>query len=343
MSPSSSRVAVVVNGNAKSVTDDVISTLDQILKGGDLFVSRRIEEAPEIAQTLVDRGYDTVLTGGGDGTFTVMVTEVVRAARRLGKPTPRFGLLKLGTGNALAWVVGASPVAGESLSADIERLENDPGCREIRLVDVEGFLTPFAGVGADAQVLADYNATKDWLRRTPLKPVAAGLFGYAVAAVTRSLPSYLLNEMSVIRVVNSGADAYRIGLDGAVDPEPIPAGTVLYEGKARLCALSTIPFYGFGLRMFPFAEARHDRMHLRISTIGSLSFVTNLVPIWQGTYSHPGELKDFLVERVSIDCTPETDFQIGGDPRGKRRHVEAAITPEPVRLVDYYARTEAAE
>ncbi|HSC88830.1 MAG TPA: diacylglycerol kinase family protein, partial [Polyangiaceae bacterium] len=95
-----SRIAVVVNGNAKSVTDEVISTLHQILKGSDLFVSRDLEEAEEIAETLVERQYGTVLTGGGDGTFTVMVTLVVRRARSLGQALPRFGLLKLGTGNA---------------------------------------------------------------------------------------------------------------------------------------------------------------------------------------------------------------------------------------------------
>ena len=78
------RVAVVVNGRAKNVTAEVISTLDRILEGSDLFVSRRIEDAREIAQTLVHRQYDTVLTGGGDGTFTVMVTEVVREARKRG-------------------------------------------------------------------------------------------------------------------------------------------------------------------------------------------------------------------------------------------------------------------
>src|SRR5688572_8950388 len=99
--PPTDRIAVVVNGNARNVTDEVISTLHQILLGGDLFVSRQIEEGPDIARLLINRGYGTVLTGGGDGTFTVMVTEVVREARRQGKPLPRFGFLKLGTGNAL--------------------------------------------------------------------------------------------------------------------------------------------------------------------------------------------------------------------------------------------------
>src|SRR6187551_1716426 len=120
--PQDPRIAVVVNGNAKSVTEEVISTLHQILLGGDLFVSRSLDDARHIAHTIVSRGYGTVLTGGGDGTFTVMVTEVVRAARARGAPTPRFGLLKLGTGNALAWVVGAREVKGGEVDADIRRL-----------------------------------------------------------------------------------------------------------------------------------------------------------------------------------------------------------------------------
>src|SRR3954464_4432739 len=83
------RIAVVVNGNARSVTSEVISTLDQILLGGDLFVSRRLEEGPELARTIINRGYGTVLTGGGDGTFTAVLTDVVREARCQSKPLPR--------------------------------------------------------------------------------------------------------------------------------------------------------------------------------------------------------------------------------------------------------------
>ncbi|APR80334.1 Hypothetical protein A7982_05681 [Minicystis rosea] len=110
--PRGNRIAVVVNGNAKSVTAEVIETLDQILDSGDLFVSRRVEESEAIARTLVDRGYGTILTGGGDGTFTVVVSAVVNEARRRGAPLPRFGLLRLGTGNSLAWVLGPASRAG---------------------------------------------------------------------------------------------------------------------------------------------------------------------------------------------------------------------------------------
>src|SRR6267378_8434090 len=71
----SERIAVVINGNAKRVNDEVIDTLDQILSAGELFISRRVEDGRYIARTLVERGYGTVLLGGGDGTFTVMVSD----------------------------------------------------------------------------------------------------------------------------------------------------------------------------------------------------------------------------------------------------------------------------
>ena len=102
------RVAVVINGNAKDVTRELVDILDQIVASGDLFVSRSLEEGREIARDIVARGYQTVLTGGGDGTFSQMVTAVVRGCREQGRPLPRFGLLRLGTGNSLAWVLGAS-------------------------------------------------------------------------------------------------------------------------------------------------------------------------------------------------------------------------------------------
>src|SRR5258708_7411303 len=141
--PLSDRIAVVVNGNARNVTADVISTLDRILQGGDLFVSRRIEEGPELARTIVNRGYGTVLTGGGDGTFTNIVTVVVTEARRQGRPFPRFGFLRLGTGNALAWVVGASHAKRRGLAKDLQRLHEEAGSRALRLIEVDGLIAPF--------------------------------------------------------------------------------------------------------------------------------------------------------------------------------------------------------
>lgn len=340
----SERIAVVVNGNAKSVTGEVIEALDRILDSGDLFVSRRVEDSEAIARTLVDRGYDTILTGGGDGTFTVVVTAVVSEAKRRGAPLPRFGFLRLGTGNAIAWVVGASPAGKKGsrrgLAADLERLKNDAGSRALPLVEAEGVLTPFAGFGIDAIMLRDYGDMKRWLGKTPLRSLAAGPLAYTLAATTRTIPSYVVRETPHVRVVNEGGDAFRIGEKGRVVGAPIPKGAVVYEGPAKIAAIATIPYYGFGFRMFPYADERPDRANLRISNITPLAFVTHFRAIWRGEYEDMGSTFDYLVDDVTVESDPPASFQIGGDVRGERSRVRFRLA-HPIRIVDFYAPPEA--
>jgi diacylglycerol kinase family enzyme len=335
------RIAVVVNGNARGVTGELISSLDQILNGGDLFVSQSLGDARRIARMLLEKGYDTVLTGGGDGTFTFMVTQMVREAKRLGYPLPRFGLLKLGTGNALAWVVGASRYKSGS-SADIRRLHQEAGSRPMRLVEVEGVIAPFCGFGADAEVLMDYQHVRSLLSKTLLRPLSLGRRGYAISVLTRSFPGYVLRRQPHCRVINEGADAYRLGNKGSLTGPPIPSGEVIYEGPARIAALSTIPYYGFGFRAFPYAEERSDRMNLRISGIGVRDFVANFSAIWRGEYHNPDLVFDYLVESVRVQMDPPTAFQIGGDVHGVRAEVRARLSSDTIRLVDFYAPPRAA-
>jgi diacylglycerol kinase family enzyme len=334
------RIAVVVNGNAKSVTAEVIETLDQILDSGDLFVSRRVEESQGIARTLVDRGYGTILTGGGDGTFTVVVTAVVGEAKRRGAPMPRFGLLRLGTGNSLAWVLGASKAGSKGkkggLEADLARLRQDAGSRDLRLVEAEGMLSPFCGFGIDAEMLRDYGKVKSLLARGPLKRLAPGPLAYVVAATTRTIPSYFVRPTPHCRVVNEGGDAFRIGEKGKLVGSPIRKGSLLYEGPAKVCSVGSIPYYGFGLRFFPFAEDRPDRMQLRISTIPTLSFLAHFGPIWRGEYEDLVTTFDYFVDDVTIEMDPPTPFQIGGDVAGERSRVRVRLT-DPIRIVDFYA------
>lgn len=331
----SERIAVVVNGNAKSVTAEVIETLDQILDSGDLFISRRVEESEAIARTLVDRGYGTILTGGGDGTFTVVVTAVVNEARRRGVPVPRFGLLRLGTGNSLAWVVGATK-SRKGVAADLARIRSCAGSRWLRLVEAEGVLSPFCGLGVDAQVLDDYGRVKDLLRRTPIERISRGPLAYGLAVTTRSLPRALLRRAPRCHVINEGSDAYRIGPSGYLIGGPIKKGRTLYDGPAKIAAAGTIPYFGFGFRFFPYADNGTCPMQLRISNISAASFVANFNAIWRGEYAEPKTTFDFLADDVTIEMDPPTPFQIGGDVMGKRGRVRIKLT-DPIRIVDFYA------
>jgi diacylglycerol kinase family enzyme len=158
-----------------------------------------------------------------------------------------------------------------------------------------------------------------------------------VSSTTRSLPAFVFRPVPHIRVVNKGADAYRLGEKGSIVGRPIRKGEVIYEGRARIASVSTIPYYGFGLRCFPFADERPDRMNLRISTIGPFTLVANFRSIWKGQYENLEIIFDYLVEEIAIETDPETEFQIGGDAVGKRRKVHLRLSPEPIRLVDFYA------
>jgi diacylglycerol kinase family enzyme len=307
------------------------------VQSGDLFVSRSLEEGREIARTIVERGYPTVLTGGGDGTFVQMVTWIVRTAEQAKKPAPRFGLLKLGTGNALAWVLGAQNPRGRGVVADLARLRREGGSSLLRLIEVEGHLTPFAGLGADAIALQNYEIVRDVFHKSPLlKHVATGPVMHASAFFGMSAPQYLVKPVLQVRVVNDGAPAVRIGQDGRPVGAEIPRGETIYAGPVRMLAFSTIPYWGFGARIFPYADERQDRFNLRVVNFGSIAAVANLKKIWQGTY-HTDRMHDFLVERMVVHCEKPTPVQIGGDVLGVRQEIRAELTQRPIRVVDYYA------
>jgi diacylglycerol kinase family enzyme len=330
-------VAVVVNGRARHVTKDVVATLDQIVQGGDLFVSRSLAEGRDIARLIVERGYRTVLTGGGDGTFVQMVSAIVREAEKRGRPLPRFGLLRLGTGNALAWVLGAQASRRRGVVADLARLRSEGGSRLLRLIEVEQMITPFAGIGADAIALGHHERTRKMFQDSPLlRPFDRGPITYATSILSRTVPEFLLGATLGVRVVNEGAPATRLAEDGRPLTVEATTGETLYEGPARLLAFGTIPYWGFGARVFPHAEDREDRFSLRVVNFGSVEAMTHLRGIWQGTHrSH--RLHDFLVEKVLVECDRPTPLQIGGDVVGERTLVRAELSQRPIQVVDFYS------
>lgn len=328
---------MVVNGRARQVTAEIVEVLDQIVQTGDLFVSRDLAEADRIAHTIAERRYPTVLTGGGDGTFVQMVTRVVRACQSRGQKPPRFGLLKLGTGNALSWVLGNDPTSSnKAVVADLARLRSEGGSRSMRLISVEDMLTPFAGLGVDAICLEHYGTTKDWLSRSAItRPLATGPSAYLLSTVARSLPEFLLRSHPRVRVVNEGETCLRVGTDDRASIE-IPIGAVLYDGPSRLVAMSTIPYWGFGARIFPFAEERDDRFNLRICDVGSVEVAAHIRSIWRGSYRNQRTVHDFLCERIAIHYEDPMPLQIGGDVVGRRTIVRAALA-DPIEVVDYYS------
>src|SRR5216684_5622331 len=86
---SAERVAVLLNANARSVCEGLKRELENFVPLEDLYYSRCFDDARTIAREVLDRGYRTVLTGGGDGTFVGYVNCLYDEAMQ-----PRAGTIR---------------------------------------------------------------------------------------------------------------------------------------------------------------------------------------------------------------------------------------------------------
>ena len=337
MSHKSGRVAVVLNGNARQVTDQLVESFDQVASTGDLFLSKSLDEAHGIAHDIVETGYPVVLTGGGDGTFVQMVTSITKEARSRGKEPPRFGLLKLGTGNSLAWALGAG-TSREGVLADLARLDKNSPSRDFRLIEAQDLLTPFAGAGFDALGLKHFHEVRALVRHLPfVGKRATGAVSYALSIPALTIPELALRSQMRVRIINRGAPAEKLDRDGAPTGRPIARHDVIFEGPCIAALVSTIPYWGFGAKVFPFAENRPaDRFCLRVVATHPLHVAAHLLSAWKGTYRHD-DLLDFYADDVELQFERSTAIEIGGDPAGMTRSMRAHLHQDPIKLIDYAA------
>ncbi|HUM13550.1 MAG TPA: diacylglycerol kinase family protein [Myxococcaceae bacterium] len=330
-------MAVLLNARARKVTPRVVRALSHVVPRSDLYLSRSPKDARRIAQAILSRGYDTVFCGGGDGTFIGFADEILSEAERAHASAPRFGVLKLGTGNGLAALVQASPLEDGGVVDDVRRAREGavPGYRPLELLKVDGRRTQFAGLGVDAALLNDYLGLKSKVQGTWGHWALTGSRGYALTVGLRTLPHALTHRLSELVEVRNSAEvpAYRLDAAGRVIEELAP-GALLYRGPAMIVAASTIPFYGYALRMFPFAGQRPGHLHLRLGTVNPLAAVANLRALWKGEW-FPKSIHDFHAVAVIVQAAKPMPLQIGGDAAGERTSVEFRMSSKRLELVDW--------
>ncbi|HZX97115.1 MAG TPA: diacylglycerol kinase family protein [Myxococcales bacterium] len=344
----SEKVAVLLNANAKNVSENLKRELENFVPPEDLYYSRCFDDARSIARSVLDKGYRTVLTGGGDGTFVGYVNCLFEEARRPVIDTargalklsplpayavrlPRVGVLKLGTGNALADFAGAS---GRRVGVVEDILRARSGevslARPLHLLAHEGKRAPFAGLGIDAQLLNDYVGTKH--------VVGAGGLGYFCSILGKTIPAYLSQRgVPQVEVVNLGAPARQLDCHGNPSGGEIGRGEVIYRGPCKIAAAGTVPNYGFGFRIFPHALRAPGRFQLRLTAISVPRILANLRTLWRGGVAPEGVF-DFHCERVLIRFDREMPLQVGGDAEGYRREVVLEMAERPLELLDFRAR-----
>lgn len=353
----SEKVAVLLNANARNVSDALKRELENFVPPEDLYYSRCFEDARRIARQVLERGYRTVLTGGGDGTFVGYVNCLFEEAMQPGHGRtgagalklapvpahavrlPRFGALKLGTGNAVADFGGAS-ARRIGVVEDILRARSGVvrTSRALHLLSHDGKRAPFAGLGIDAALLNDYVRVREKVKGTSLQFLGTGGLGYFCSVVGRTIPTFALQRgVPNVEVINLGGPAQQIGPDGKPLGRDIQRGEIVYKGPCKMAAAGTVPNYGFGFQIFPYAMRAPGRFQLRLTAISVPTILANLRTLWRGG-TPPAGVLDFHCDKVLIKFDREMPLQVGGDAEGYRREVMFEMAERPLELLDFRSR-----
>lgn len=320
--------AVLLNPNARRVGRRVVDRVTEYVDPAHVFVSRDEREADAIAREIIRRGYETVFAGGGDGTVTQLMNHVPDGG-------PRVGILRLGTGNAMAEIVSS----GDPLT-DLRTFVTNPSQDSVTLplCEAEGTRFAFAGLGLDAAILNDFETLRG---RVGARRLVQNVGGYVAAALGITLPRmtarWLRRQRPQVRVTNLGAEARAIALNEEGTGEVVATmgpGEVLYEGPVNSALFGTCPYYGYGMKILPFAGVDPTRFHLRLSNVPVGRLLTGVRGLWRGTLRHDS-LVDFHVQRVHLAFSEPMPYQLAGEAQGLRRELEVGLSDAPVDLVRF--------
>ena len=287
------KVAVLLNRNARLVTDKLVRQMERLVGSEHIYYSRNLDEAEAFTREIIQKGYGTIACGGGDGTlcgtvnFVRQYIDEANAWRqerfiRFGEQqeliaSPRFVFLKLGTGNGIAPVVGAS----DPLRDLRKVIEYAPGrAHRVPMLEIEGEKCFVAGLGYDSQILADYNWMKNNTNNWLLKWLMHSVVGYLAASITRTVPRALFGDTRLRAKVTTRGRAFYVDPRRGDAIEEIAPGTTIFEGPASFIGTGTMPYFGYRFRAFPFSNIMPGMMNLRIASIGPLSALYNLVALW---------------------------------------------------------------
>lgn len=327
------RFAVLLNARAKRWTGELHEAVSRWVPAKDLFLTEDFHQARHTVDRLLSQNdYDVIFTGGGDGTIVYLVNEVEKriADGRLTRATaPPIGVLRMGTGNALATYLERGQI--------LDDLRALAGGAQVMLyhtpmITTKQGIVPFAGFGWDATILNDYDAFKASVRETALENVATGLRGYTASILTRSIPGAIVNTRKTARITTH-APAVRIHPKTGEVLDEYLAGDVIYEGVVDELAASTIAYWGFKVRMFPYCTLQPGMFEVR-AYHGGLGKIIRSVPhrFWKGDFDEH-ELGNFLASDLECEILDgKMAYHVAGDPEGPQNHVRWTLTPQPIPL-----------
>lgn len=293
-------------------------------------MTRSLDEAKAfVAQLRSEPSHpELILSGGGDGTAVSLLNEWDR------DNLPTLGLVPLGTGNGWARSTGSPPFLQAIRRIARHRGRRPWPTRRFGLVEVDGVLSPWAGTGWDAEILADYQRI---MRKLPHKAASwiGGFPTYMVSLFGVTVPRMSVSPRTNVRLYNTGSDALAIDASGKpVRVDDGGAGALLYEGPLGVCGCGTIDELGLGFKAFPFAHARPGRMATRIYAASALQGARYVRKLWRGEHPLPNDAQ-WLLDSCRMEFDRPVNFEIGGDVIGQRASVDFKLARQKATLLDW--------
>ncbi len=335
-------LAILVNANAKRGGRRIAVQVSRYMPRANVKLSRTQEEADMWLRRTIPTKPDVIFAAGGDGTAIALVNALARVAPK-NEPLPPVGVLKLGTGNGWANVLGA-PKLSDSLAVlrDLHEREGPLPLRRFGLVDVEttpgkpGTLAHFAGAGWDAEILSDY---KEQLAQSkgPPRFFAKSVYGYVTAMLTRTAPKSILLGRPHLLVENLGDEAYTIDASGEIKRiEGARYGSVLWDGLMSVAGAATSPEFGYHFRAYPFAERFLGMLNVRVFDRSTLGGIASIPRLWTGAHPLRG-MHDWFTTAARFTFSRPMAIEVGGDALAARRTVEMRVSPRECRVLDWRA------
>lgn len=322
------------NTHAKRVTAARVAKFQQALPEARVYAASTFDDARKHADELVKHLPRVLFCGGGDGT----VVTLLNLLRERGVTKfPIIGLFKLGTGNGWPSAVGARRY--ERQVAALSLLPSELPLHHYQLIEVEGRVCQFAGVGWDATLLHDYKRNLEkrenqLVAGSVASRMSKGVGGYLYSLFRLTVPGELKRAKSptVLKLENIGGPVKTF--DAKRDRVEVPAAQkILYEGPMSIGACGVEPFWGAKFMAFPYAEAEPGRFNFRVYDRHVLTGVNNMFNLWQGR-DLPG-MHDWWVTRVRLHLSRPMPYQLGGDVAEQREVVDFTLAPQTVELIEW--------
>jgi len=327
-------IAIILNNNARNVNKNIKEQVEEIIPRRNIFYTNSLEEADATIAKILNAHYTHIFTGGGDGTLVYFINKMreIKKKAKIKTKLPAVGILRLGTGNAVAIYTNS----GKKIADDLEVVLKGGTYKTdvIDFVKIDDKYFTFAGFGADALVLNDY----DMMKKLPSKVLRypfAGLKGYFLSALTITLPKVILkNRFNHVEIYANSDSSYTVSMIEGFKELNIKKGDLIYKGPFTSVIVGTTPFYGYGLKALPFANKKKDHFQIRILKMHPMLLGYKVLKAWNGLYEGD-DIVDFVVKDVIMKFNRPTPLQIAGEAGGYKKEVRVQLSKEKIDFIKF--------